>query len=229
MTPKHYLGIFIGFVLVAVLSVGFAAAQTGESTHPQHFCPAPISVCGPDFSDCPPGYVCTCVSSCPACDDCAAFVCTAVASECRTACDCPNTLGCFDGQCIAGFAPVYCCDRGECPIGQQCQSRDGTMLMCDDTTCQDRVRAATEKIETMVERHNRCRHDRQCAWVSTSTECQGSCGAFVRRNFRKRFDRRIRRLDRRVCTGYQQDGCPYATPGCIGEQGICINRRCAGG
>ncbi len=52
------------------------------------------------------------------------------AGACRTACDCPPGLGCFQGQCLSGFLPVYCCSSQTCPPGAQCQNLDGTMAIC---------------------------------------------------------------------------------------------------
>ena len=102
----------VTFVLVLVLAgVSSAEAEAMDS----EMCPAPISICHPfDTADalvtpapgCPPGSICTCVPSCPTCLDCPVQVCIpGGTSECRTACDCPTGLGCFDGRCIAGIAP----------------------------------------------------------------------------------------------------------------------------
>ena len=51
------------------------------------------------------------------------------APECATACDCAAGLGCFNGTCQAGVAPVYCCN-GECPEGNACQLADGGYQTC---------------------------------------------------------------------------------------------------
>jgi len=99
-------------------------------------CPAPVAVCqnaDGNTDGCPAGYDCRCVPSCPNCRDCAARVCVASSEpQCRTACDCEPGLGCFDNRCIAGFAPVFCCESDECPAGQQCQHRDGRHDRCDN-------------------------------------------------------------------------------------------------
>jgi len=54
--------------------------------------------------------------------------------ECETACDCPPGLLCHAGRCHVGIVPVYCCDSGTCPDGEQCQQRDGTLTSCADRT-----------------------------------------------------------------------------------------------
>jgi len=129
-----------GATLIAVSAPGLGVAEGPV-------CEPPISLCGrgplafdpahrPHDSAsvsraCPFGYECTCVPSCPACADCPVQVCVpGDQPECRTACDCEPGLGCFEGSCIAGFAPVYCCDSDTCPTGAQCQRRDGRMDQC---------------------------------------------------------------------------------------------------
>lgn len=312
-----------------VLRAGPVLAQTTDTV-----CPAPIMTCGsppegtlvPERA-CPDGYRCACVPSCPACHDCAVEVCVADRPDacrpvaCRTACDCAPGLGCFDGQCIAGFAPVYCCDQDPCPGAQQCQHRDGRMNRCgascvgevwscggdkpalslrcgdgrvctctascplcedcgppvcvpqgtptpwrcqadgdcgagfrcecvsscqgcddcprsvcvpdrcDDPSepmCEERVNKMLRKTERLVRRMSLCEADAQCVHADTTTACQGTCGAWINRMYRTPFARRLARLDKRICGTYQADGCPYATPGCLAETGVCGDGRCTG-
>ncbi|MFQ5514050.1 MAG: hypothetical protein ACE5FG_06380 [Myxococcota bacterium] len=305
-------------------------------------CPAPISTCrileidpnlplplDPSLASpevlpiplipCPPGYECVCVPSCPRCDDCAAQVCVEAKAECRTACDCPPGLGCFDGRCIAGFAPVYCCDSDVCPAGQQCQHRDGSMgrckppcvdelWLCDptlgpsgdgcgpdrvcsctascpfcedcgppvclppgaptpyrcgpeggcarpgdhcvcasscpgcddcalavcvpdhcsDPRCEERLRESSERIRLVVRLTNRCHDSRECVRINTSTRCRGTCGAWVNRRHADRARAKIRAIDELICASYQEDGCPFATPACLHERGVCVRGHCIG-
>jgi len=51
-------------------------------------------------------------------------------SMCKTACDCMPGLGCFGGECRAGFNPVYCCTAKMCPAGSTCQDPDGDYRRC---------------------------------------------------------------------------------------------------
>lgn len=312
-----------------------ARAQDGLVDPPERIC-RPIQTCridGPIPLDpssaiggaptyeprpCPEGYECTCVPSCPICADCAAQVCVpAPRPQCRTACDCDPGLGCFNGRCIAGFAPVYCCEGDTCPAGQQCQHRDGEMdrchpicedtywscenpgnrdeacgddrvcscsaacpscencgpgvcvppgsptpyecgddgrcaegdqcvcvsscpecddcvqavcvpERCDDPMCRARVEKVTKYIEHWTQAANRCFADEQCVRLNTSTECRGTCGAWVNRLFAPSLKRAIHALDRRVCSTYIEDGCPFATPGCLLEVGRCVENRCVG-
>lgn len=126
-------------LLVLTLTGGAYAA---EPVRAELVCPAPVSTCqnrdGGNGS-CPSGYRCTCVPSCPTCTDCAAQVCVAELNQrCRTACDCSPGLTCSNGQCIAGTAPVFCCESDRCPIGQQCEHADGRPDRCGrqcETAC----------------------------------------------------------------------------------------------
>lgn len=340
MTYKRLIG--LGFAVSLLSFGGSAFVEDASATHPvELICPAPISVCMPTItgepdsnpaivpspSPCPDGYSCACVPSCPECDDCAAQVCvrdpSPVHDECRTACDCETGLGCFDGRCIAGFAPVFCCERDGCTEFGVCQSESGefkrcgdddcespqmwlcpdsssdrsTMVdgcgegrecscsascqfcedcgpgvcvpegaptpyrcesdadcadgdscrcvsscpdcddcamsvcapeRCDDRQCELRARKAHYKIKRVVRRASRCETDDHCVHVSTDTDCQGSCGAFVNRMYAEPVTRIIDRIDKRICDGYQEAGCPYATPGCIQQTGVCRRGRCRG-
>ena len=229
-------------VLLFVSSLGLGTAATAQesfeiSSGP--VCEAPISVCGTEGGPastregCPPGYRCTCVPSCPVCRDCRVFVCVSDPQEpeCRTACDCEPGQGCFDGQCTAGFAPVYCCDEGACPPGGQCQARSGEMSRCSGSggpSCRHRVLKSQKVIARLVERGARCREDADCVHVSTTTQCLGACGEVVNRRAARKIARAIERLDRKVCNGYREDGCPYATPGCLPVIPVCEENRCVG-
>ena len=110
------------FLLLAVLILfapsGAAFAQdvlAEDGIFDRPICEPPISTCrfGPDIHDsltstvpvpqdsCPLGFSCTCVPSCPECDDCDAQVCVPDPSrQCETACDCRPGLGCFDNRWI---------------------------------------------------------------------------------------------------------------------------------
>jgi hypothetical protein len=230
-----------------LLAVASLAAAVASAAHPEiDICSPPISVCnvGPIILDgtdasrpdifpppplCPEGYTCTCVPSCPECDDCAAEVCVRSGDrDCRTACDCPSGLGCFDGRCIAGFAPVYCCDAGPCPQGQQCQHSDGNMDFCGDPMCEERLAKVHKRVKKWVKRKNRCETADDCVHIDTSTDCRGTCGAFVNQTKREKVAAKIARADKKFCDGYIGDGCPYATPSCAYQEPVCVDGRCTG-
>jgi hypothetical protein len=224
---------------VFLLIIGAAPfAAPVSAAYSDQMCPAPISVCQPTIAGdpsivpspnpCPDGYSCVCVPSCPECADCAAQVCMPSPRECKTACDCDPGLGCFEGRCIAGFAPVFCCERDECPSFGVCQSQSGEYERCDGPMCERRLRLSRLKIKRVVRRASRCETANQCVRVDTGTQCRGSCGAWVNRLYAQPVERIVGRIDRRICDGYQADGCPYATPGCLAERGVCRRGRCRG-
>jgi hypothetical protein len=126
------MGIVRRTLAVIALLIGVVPASATEPAG--LVCPAPISTCqqgGDAEQSCPAGYRCACVPSCPACRDCPVQVCVPeVSRQCQTACDCSPGLMCDDGRCVAGFAPVFCCESDRCPLGQQCQHRDGRLDRC---------------------------------------------------------------------------------------------------
>jgi len=126
--------------------------------------------------------------------------------ECRTACDCAPGLGCFEGKCIAGFAPVFCCEGEQCPAGEQCQHKDGRMDRClaacvdhawlcraagqADADCGDgRICACTASCPTCTDCGQpicvppaapppyRCNNDGTCAQPGDRCICVSSCPA----------------------------------------------------
>lgn len=323
MTIRRLLS---NLVLLFPLVLWTAPAVVGQAEGGQLMCPAPVMVCSntagtPD--GCPPGHDCTCVPSCPFCRDCAARVCVVSAKPgCRTACDCEPGLGCFDNKCIAGFAPVFCCEGDQCPAGEQCQHRDGRMDRCrggepactdqawlcnaagnqrgcgngrvcacsascpscedcgpqvcvppnlgvnpyrcnDDggcdragdrcicvpscplctdcalnlcvpacesqnDRCEERLQIAERAIHKIVDRSRRCTRDEDCRRIDTNTECRGTCGAFVNRMRAPLIARAVRYIDHKVCSMYQDDDCPYATPRCVAQAAACVEGLCTG-
>src|SRR5260370_10717041 len=52
-------------------------------------------------------------------------------ATCKTACDCEAGLACRMGTCgMSNLGPVYCCDAGQCPAGNFCQSATGGFSQC---------------------------------------------------------------------------------------------------
>ena len=91
--------------------------------------------------------------------------------ECRTACDCEPGLGCFDGQCIAGFAPVFCCEGDVCPAGQQCQHETGRMDRCE-RDCVEHAWLCNDDDPTGL---RGCREGRECKCTASCPLCE-DCG-----------------------------------------------------
>ncbi|MEE8550256.1 MAG: hypothetical protein V3T08_03275, partial [Gemmatimonadota bacterium] len=61
-----------------------------------------------------------------------------------------------------------------------------------------------------------------------TTECVGACPAWVNRKYARLVEKVVDQLDEEVCSTHQEQGCPYATPGCQLERGACVDRRCVG-
>ncbi len=93
--------------------------------------------------------------------------------ECRTACDCEPGLGCFDGQCIAGIVPVYCCEGDVCPADQQCQHENGRMDRCEPE-CIDQAWLCRQDDAG----NDNCGDDRVCSCTASCPNCE-DCGPNV--------------------------------------------------
>lgn len=190
----------IAAISIACL-VGAAVESRADTNLFESICPAPIQTCTikpvadtgtgptsvPPPDDCPDGYRCVCVPSCPTCTDCATQVCVRDAAKpCQTACDCPPGLACFESQCLAGFAPVFCCEGTQCPLREQCQHRDGSMDRCH-SGCIDQGSAwlcpptAEPKLEAVptdpgavtndITADSRCGVDKVCACAVSCPGC----------------------------------------------------------
>ncbi len=246
-----FLGIF-----VATLSLTSGSALAQDYSVDAERCEAPISTCrigpvpldpsrpevypGPDItpfpqSDCPKGFECVCVPSCPNCKNCAAQVCVpAPEPECKTACDCASGMGCLNGRCdrsLAPQVPVFCCDSGQCPGEAQCQHRDGTFDTCRpliDPICEIRRQKAARAVDHVVEKSNYCRAAKDCVEINIDTRCGGRCPAYVNRSRADGASKRIDRIDRRICSDYDQLHCGYSLPGCLVTQPACIDHKCVG-
>jgi hypothetical protein len=52
-------------------------------------------------------------------------------ATCKTACDCQPGLACTQGTCRQSmFGQIFCCDSGDCPAGNICQSSSGGFAQC---------------------------------------------------------------------------------------------------
>jgi hypothetical protein len=230
---------------VVLLGAGLAATAAAQDLAPDEaFCAPPLSTCrmgplplapeqGPNVlpDDCPAGFRCVCVPSEPHAKDCAAQVCVADPErQCKTACDCEPGLGCFEGRCLPGIVPVFCCASDPCPLGEQCQHREGGFDRCPghDPLCSERVRKVTQAVAQIVRDTGTCIQDSDCVHIDTSTRCVGTCGAFVNERRAKAALWTIKRVDTLVCDGFQEDGCPYVTPACQAQRPACIENQCQG-
>jgi hypothetical protein len=95
-------------------------------------------------------------------------------------------------------------------------------------SCDERLKEVTSRIDQLVKRASRCESHRECVRADTSTECQATCGAWINRRYQHRVEKMIDRLDERICSEYQEDGCPRAIPICAFERGLCVDGQCRG-
>ena len=94
--------------------------------------------------------------------------------------------------------------------------------------CEERLFKVQKRIHRWVKRKSRCETADDCVRVDTSTDCQGTCGAFVNRAKLDKVAAKIAHADEKFCDGYTSDGCPYATPSCAAQEPACVEGRCTG-
>jgi len=215
-----------------VVAVAVPAAATHPETPDARICPAPVSTCHAASADavigpeaCPAGTRCVCVPSCPDCDDCAAEVCVVDgAGHCRTACDCEPGLGCFDGRCLAGFAPVFCCQGDTCPAGEQCQHDDGRMDRCAPS-CTAEVWQCDDRLATPLG-CGRGDEPRECRCTASCQLCE-DCGPPV--CIPPGLPTPYRCDDGNECAAGDRCVCASSCEGCDDcPMQVCVPRSCNG-
>ncbi|MBK06591.1 MAG: hypothetical protein CL920_39950 [Deltaproteobacteria bacterium] len=108
---------------------------------------------------------------------------------CTQRCDCPQGQECRDSKCVILDAPVYCCDRDQCPIGKACLNADGSNGSCDVRTpckhncecsqglaCEKGYCTKTSKIVYCCEQSG-CPAGEQCESIRGGTKTCGSEGS----------------------------------------------------
>lgn len=168
-------------------------------------------------SRCGDDRVCACTASCPFCLDCGPPVCVPRGA--------PVPYRCNEKGGCANPGDVCVC-ASSCPDCKDCPLK--VCIPDCDPRCKQRVKQVTHRINRLVRRGSPCQTDRQCVHIDTTTECVGTCGAWVNRRRAPFVEQAIERLDEQICSTYQEDGCPFMTPGCRLERGKCIEGRCAG-
>jgi hypothetical protein len=122
-------------------------------------------------------------------------------------------------------APISVCEAPwgrpapHCPAGYEC-------VPAPDPMCGERLAYVAETVARWVQRATRCRQDSDCVRLDTSTGCLRTCGVFVNARAIPRLERRLDRLDVRICDDYLADGCPPVAPLCLPTHGECVERRC---
>ncbi len=94
--------------------------------------------------------------------------------------------------------------------------------------CRKRIDLVSRAIRKVVERNSRCRKDSDCVGINARTECVGSCGVYVNRRRAHRVERRIDRLDRKICGDFEEDGCTFERMFCLAVvlQPVCVDNQC---
>jgi hypothetical protein len=98
----------------------------------------------------------------------------------------------------------------------------------NEDRCQQRLEKIDKMLGKMLRRTRRCLRDEDCRRIETNTECRGTCGVFVNRLHAPLIGRAVRYLDHKVCSLYQDDGCPYAEPQCEAQEAVCVEGFCTG-
>lgn len=93
-------------------------------------------------------------------------------------------------------------------------------------SCQSRVMAAGDLVNTAVMQNLSCMMDSDCTLVWPETKCAGACPIVVNNQGVSAVQMAIAQANATYCDTYQQDGCPYATPSCALITPVCKNNLC---
>jgi hypothetical protein len=93
--------------------------------------------------------------------------------------------------------------------------------------CQVRAGFATEAVRDAagMAAHG-CGTDADCTTAGLSLGCEGACSAAVHVDRKADFEAVRAEIDAHACAGYQEAGCPYATPRCMQPIPVCVEGRC---
>ena len=104
---------------------------------------------------------------------------------CETHCDCDQGLMCVEGQCLAGFVPVFCCENPGCPAGERCLHADGSDGVCRDDSCDDGTEPICDMIPPVCDEWEILAYQDQCyrcvnpatcrPWGEPGCERDGDC------------------------------------------------------
>ena len=99
-----------------------------------------------------------------------------------------------------------------------------------DSPCATRSEFASHRLDAALRAAAQgCETDDDCGTVNGSTDCFGACPKSVLAQHAKAFESFRLSLDERVCAGYRDGGCAYATPRCINGVAQCIDGSCKWG
>lgn len=129
----------------------------------------------------------------------------------------------------AGVCDVSCAASSECGVledAHTCQAGQCRLPPTEPLSCGDRRTAAGQLITTAVDAQPDCTSVDDCVWVGTDTMCGGACGVVVHSEAAQAVADAVMAADTGVCVNYAEDGCPFATPGCLEPQPACNLGRC---
>jgi hypothetical protein len=81
-------------------------------------------------------------------------------------------------------------------------------------SCEERAMAARQAVVAVAQAHASCATDADCTSVDISTDCGGDCPYPVNWGGGAAVQAAVADVNAGVCKGYQDDGCPYASPSC---------------
>ena len=96
---------------------------------------------------------------------------------------------------------------------------------CGDN-CDERVLKANNLVDAAVEANNSCRVDADCVAINLSTDCYGTCSGSVAATGADELRDAINEANRKHCSGYVDDGCPFRTPECLAVEAVCKAGTC---
>ncbi len=100
--------------------------------------------------------------------------------------------------------------------------------VCKEATCANMAAAVAAALNAAtVQAAAGCTADEQCTAVSTTTACQGTCGAVVKKDAAAAMASTVAWLDANICKPQGYAGkCGYGTPSCKGPVPGCVAGKC---
>lgn len=93
-------------------------------------------------------------------------------------------------------------------------------------SCDERIDAAVDYVNSVIQAHSTCREDADCVGLYPSTDCMGVCMQAVNQDGVDAVNQAILYANQHWCQRFTDDGCGYATPGCVAEQAVCEQGQC---
>ena len=86
----------------------------------------------------------------------------------------------------------------------------------NDLPCEERSAHASAMVQDALRDNRSCMTNDDCTSVSPEIQCAGGCGDEpVAKAGLKNVQEAVRQANHDYCEDFSQDGCSYATPGCI--------------